>query len=243
VVAENFARRFDVHRGGRVALSTKSGERWFDVAGVIVDYTADTGMLMMDRGTYTTDFADDRVDTYKLYLAKGTDPEPTRRAINERFADRYDLFVLTNHEFRDEIIAMLDQAFAVMHLLEAVAIVISVLGVVNAMLANVLDRVRELGILRAVGMLRRQVVRMVIWEGWLVGVMGIVGGVALGLVIGQVLLGYINVTQTGWYLPYRPSFRGIAETALLVAAGSALASYYPASNAARLAITEALACE
>jgi putative ABC transport system permease protein len=243
VVAENFARRFDVHRGSRIALSTKNGERWFDVAGVIVDYTSDTGMLMMDRGTYTANFGDERVDTYKLYLAKGSDPEPTRRAINERFADAYDLFVLTNHEFRDEIIAMLDQAFAVMHLLEVVAIVISVLGVVNAMLANVLDRVRELGILRAVGMLRRQVVRMVIWEGWLVGVMGIVGGVALGLVIGQVLLGYINLTQTGWYLPYRPSFRGIVETALLVAGGSALASYYPANNAARLAITEALACE
>ncbi len=243
VVAENFARRFDVHRGSRIALTTKSGARWFDVAGVIVDYTTDTGMLMMDRGTYVASFADQRVDTYKLYLAKGSDPEPTRRAINERFAERYDLFVLTNHEFRDEIISMLDQAFAVMHLLEAVAIVISVLGVVNAMLANVLDRVRELGILRAVGMLRRQVVRMVIWEGWLVGVMGIVGGVALGLVIGQVLLGYINVTQTGWYLPFRPSIWSIAETALFVAAGSALASYYPASNAARLAITEALACE
>ena len=243
VVAENFSRRFDVHLGGRIALATKNGERWFDVAGVIVDYTSDTGMLMMDRGTYTGIFGDERVDTYKLYLAKGTDPEPTRRAINERFADRYDLFVLTNREFRDEIIAMLDQAFAVMHLLEAVAIVVSVLGVVNAMLANVIDRGRELGILRAVGMLRSQVVRMVIWEGSLVGVMGIVGGVALGLVIGHVLLRYINVTQTGWYLPYRPSFRGIVETAFFVAAGSALASYYPARNAARLAVTEALACE
>jgi len=243
VVAENFARRYDVHLGSRIELATRNGARTFEVAGVVVDYTSDTGMVMLDRRTYMENFGDDRVDTYKLYLKPGADPEPARRAINERFAEPYDLFVLTNQEFRSEVVAMLDQAFAVMHLLEAVAIVIAVLGVVNAMLANVLDRVRELGILRAVGMLRSQLVRMVIFEGWFVGLMGVAGGIVLGLCIGHVLLAHINVAQTGWYLPYRPSWSGIVETAALVVAGSALASWYPARSAARRAVADALACE
>jgi putative ABC transport system permease protein len=127
--------------------------------------------------------------------------------------------------------------------LEAVAIIISVLGVVNALLASVLDRVRELGILRAVGMLRRQVIVMVILEGWLIGVMGVVGGILLGLSIGHVLLGHINLTQTGWYLPFRPSWPGVAETSVLVAVGSAVAGFYPARYAARLPVAEALAYE
>jgi putative ABC transport system permease protein len=118
-----------------------------------------------------------------------------------------------------------------------------VLGVVNASLASVLDRIRELAVLRAVGMLRRQVAKMVVFEGALVGVIGVVGGIALGLAIGHVLLDYINVTQTGWYLPYRPSWWSVAETALLVAVGSALSGWYPARYAARLVIADALEYE
>jgi putative ABC transport system permease protein len=240
VIAENFSRRFGVHRGDRIALNAKNGPRSFDVCGVIIDYTSDTGMLMLDRATYVDGWGDDRVDTYKLYLKAGSDPEITRRAINSGFSDRYDLFVLTNREFRAEVVAMLDQAFQVMHVLEAVAIVISVLGVVNALLANVLDRIRELAVLRAVGMLRAQVAKMVVFEGGLVGVIGVLGGIVLGLAIGHVLLRYINVTQTGWYLPYRPSWAAVAETALLVGAGSALSGWYPARHAARLVIADAL---
>jgi putative ABC transport system permease protein len=243
VVAENFSRRFGVHRGDRVALPVKGGTRWFDVAGVIVDYTSDTGMIMMDRRTYVDGWGDDRVDTYKLYLEKGADSGAVRRAINREYADQYDLFVLTNREFRDEVVAMLDQAFAVVHLLEAVAIVVSVLGVLNSLLANVLDRIREIGVLRAVGMRRDQVVTMVVFEGCLVGAAGIVGGVVLGLSIGHVLLGYVNVEQTGWYLPYRPSWSTVAEIAALIGAGSALAGWYPARHAARLVIAEALGYE
>lgn len=243
VVAENFSRRFGVHRGDRIALSVRNGTRVFDVCGVMIDYTSDSGLLMLDRATYVDAWGDARVDTYKLYLHPGANPEVTRHAVNQRFSDRYDLFVLTNREFRDEVVAMLDQAFAVMHLLEAVAIIVSVLGVVNALLASVLDRIRELAVLRAVGMLRGQVARMVVYEGGLIGTIAVIGGVVLGLAIGHVLLGYINVTQTGWYLPYRPSWSAVIETALLVAAGSALSGWYPARYAARLVIADALEYE
>jgi putative ABC transport system permease protein len=243
VVAENFSRRFHVHRGDRIALAVKSGTRWFDVSGVIVDYTSDTGMIMMDRKTYVDGWGDDRVDTYKLYLAKGADSESVRHAINRDYADRYDLFVLTNREFREEIVGMLDRAFAVIHVLEAIAIIVSVLGVLNSLLANVLDRIREIGVLRALGMLRDQVVSMVVFEGCLLGVAGITGGVVLGLAIGHVLLAYVNVEQTGWYLPYRPSWSAVAEIAVLIGTGSALAGWYPARHAARLVIAEALGYE
>jgi putative ABC transport system permease protein len=243
VVAENFSRRFGVHLGDRITLATPKGPRGFDVGGVIVDYTSDTGVLMLDRPAYVDAWGDDRVDTYKLYLARGADPEPARRVIDAELGERYDLFVLTNREFRDEVISMLDQAFAVMHVLEGIAIVVSVLGVVNALLANVIERVRELAILRAVGMRRAQIARIVVVEGFLVGVVGVVGGVGLGLAIGHVLLGYINLAQTGWYLPFRPSWWSIAETALLVVAGATVSGWYPARHASRLVIAEALEYE
>lgn len=243
IVAENFSRRFGVHRGDKIALSVRNGTRSFDVCGVIIDYTSDVGMLMMDRAVYVDAWGDDRVDTYKLYLKPGSNPEITRNAVDRELAERYDLFVLTNREFREEIVSMLDQAFAVMHVLEAVAIVVSVLGVVNALLANVLDRIREIAVLRAVGMRRIQVARMIVFEGGLLGTMGVLGGIGLGLLIGHVMLRYVNLTQTGWYLPFRPSFWSIAETALLVGAGSLLSGWYPARYAVHLVIADALEYE
>jgi len=86
-------------------------------------------------------------------------------------------------------------------------------------------------------------VKMILFEGWLVGVMGVVGGVVLGLAIGVVLLRYINVTQTGWRLPFRPSWSGIFIGTSLVVACSTLAGFYPARQAARLVIAEALGYE
>ncbi len=242
-VSENFSRRFDVHRGNRIALGAKNGTRWFDVAGVIVDYTSDVGVVVLDYATYSASWGDDRVETYKLYLHDGANREATRRTILQQFGDRYNLFVLTNREFRDEIVNTLRSAFTVMRGLEVAAIVISLLGIVNSLLANVLDRVREIAVLRAVGMLERQVRVMIVTEGFLIGVVGALGGVLLGFVLGRVILGYINVIQTGWYLPYRPAWSSVLETVSLVVGVSALSGWYPAKQAMALGINDALKYE
>jgi ABC-type antimicrobial peptide transport system permease subunit len=92
-------------------------------------------------------------------------------------------------------------------------------------------------------MKRGQIGKLVVIEGFLVGAIGVVGGVVLGLALGHVLLRHINLAQTGWYLPYRPSWSSVVETALLVGAGSALAGWYPARHAARLVIADALEYE
>jgi putative ABC transport system permease protein len=127
--------------------------------------------------------------------------------------------------------------------LELVALIVAVLGIVNTQFANVLDRFRELAVLRAVGMLRRQLRRMVVIEAALVGAVGTLAGVLLGLAFGHLLLDHVNLVQTGWYFPYRLSLGSIVEVSCLTIPASALAGLYPASAAARLEITEALESE
>jgi putative ABC transport system permease protein len=239
-VSENFSRRFDVHKGDHIPISSSKGTRQFRVAGVFIDYTSDVGSVLFDRPTYVETFGDTRVDTYELHLRDPTQAEPVRRLINERYASKLDLFVLTNREFRDEVNHTTEQIFSLVRALELVALIVAVLGIINAQLANVLDRVRELGVLRALGMLRRQVSRMVVVEATLVGALGTLAGVLLGLALGDVMLNHINLVQTGWYFPYRLSWGAIAEVTLLTVPAAALAGLYPARAAARLVVTEAL---
>jgi putative ABC transport system permease protein len=243
LVSENFARRFDVHLGDQIELGARDGTRKFVVAGVAVDYTSDQGTLVMERSYFVEYWGDDQVDTFKVYLRPGADVEPVRRAINRDYGEKFDLFVLTNREFKTQALGLLDQVFDVMRVLELVALVIAVLGVVNALFANVLDRVRELGTLRAVGMLRRQARKMIIVEGVLLGLCGVCGGLLVGSATGWVLLTHVNMVQTGWHFPYRPAWFSVLETALLVIAISGVAASYPARKAAALRIPDALAYE
>jgi putative ABC transport system permease protein len=242
-VSENFARRFAVHRGDTIELSAQGGTRKFEVAGVHVDYTSDVGSVLFERAIYTEVFGDSRVDTYELYLKPGSDAQLIQRRVNERYGVDRDLFVLTNSEFRAEVSTTTEQVFTLVRALEIVALLVAVLGIVNAQLANVLDRVREIGVLRALGMLRRQTSRMVVIEAALVGGIGTLAGVLVGLALGYILLSHINLVQTGWYFPYRVSLRAILEVSVLTLPAAALAGFYPARHAAKLVITDALEYE
>jgi putative ABC transport system permease protein len=242
-VSENFARHFKLHRGDRVAIGTNLGTRQFRIAGVFVDYTSDIGSVLMERRLYVSAFLDARVDTYELYLRKSADTEQVRRRINAQFGENHDLFVLTNGELRAEVNQTTGQVFSLVHALELVALIVAVLGIINAQLASVLERVREIGVLRALGMRRAQVSRMVVIEAGLVGGIGTLAGVLLGLVLGQLLLDHINLLQTGWYFPYRVPLTTIAEVTALTLPAAALAGFYPAREAARLVVTDALEYE
>lgn len=235
-VSENFSRRFDVHRGDTLTLASHE----FRVAAVLVDYTSDVGTVVLERDVFIEAFKDARVDTYELHLKPGSDPEATRRTVDARYGAQRDLFVLTNGEFRDEVNKTTEQVFTLMRALELIALLVAVLGIVNAQLANVLDRIREIGVLRALGMLRRQARRMIVIEASLIGAIGMVAGVIVGSANGYLLLAHINLVQTGWYFPYRISPFSLLEVALLILPASALAGLYPAHKAAQLVITDAL---
>ncbi len=130
-----------------------------------------------------------------------------------------------------------------MNALEFVALVIAVLGVVNALLATVLDRIRELGVLRAIGMLRRQVRRMVMLEAGILGITAVLTGIAAGLILGFVLIHDIFVVQSGWYITLTVPYGQLAQVAVVVVIVSTLAGWYPAREAARLNVSDALEYE
>lgn len=242
-VSENFSRHFGAHAGDSIELATTDGTRRFTVAGVYVDYTSDVGTLLFSRDTYVRMFRDDRIDTYELYLHANATPEDVRREVLALAGDSYDLNVLTSGEFRAAINDTTSGIFGLVRALELVALIVAVLGILNTQYANILDRNRELAVLRAIGMLRGQLKHMVVIEAALVGVIGSFAGVVLGLAYGHLLLAHINLVQTGWYFPFRLSLGSIVEATTLTIAAAALAGLYPASKAAQLNIVAALSAE
>lgn len=199
--------------------------------------------MFLDRSLYTKVWRDDLVDTFEPYLKPGTDAQTVRREILARHGKQYRLFVLTNGEFRAEIQAMIGRIFSVTRALELVTVFISLLSVVNTLLTAILDRMREIGVLRAIGMLRRQLSRMIVVESLCLSIVGAFVGLGVGILNGWLILNAVNRQDTGWEVATKVPWEttGIYLLALIVV--GAAAALYPARVAGRVPVVDALGYE
>ena len=130
----------------------------------------------------------------------------------------------------------LTRVFGVFDALAVVAVIVAALGIVNTLTMGVVERIRELGVLRAIGMSRRQAMRMIVVEASILGIVGVVLGGFAGLGAGAVLLQLGETMGRTGGLPWLP----IAVAAVLGLVLPALAAIYPARAAANVSIVEAL---
>jgi putative ABC transport system permease protein len=130
----------------------------------------------------------------------------------------------------------LARVFIVFDALALVAVLVAALGIVNTLTMGVLERVREIGVLRAIGMSRRQAMRMVVVEAAILGVVGVALGAAAGIAVGVVLLQLGGGLGHPGGMPWLPI--GVAAALGLVL--PALAALSPARAAARVSIVAAL---
>ena len=200
-LSDNMGRRRGLHRGDTIEVRTPAGLERLRIAGLFVDYSNDNGVARMDRARYLTLFGDPLVDMFQLHLEPGRDADAVRTEVQRRFGAAYDLRVFTNAELRRAMLGVAGRIFDALRALQLVALLIAVLGAMNTLFASVLDRTRELGILRAVGATGTHVLQLVIAEATLFGLGAIVLGLPCGLLFESVLIKRINVQATGWIFP------------------------------------------
>ena len=148
--------------------------------------------------------------------------------------------MLLNRDLRGEVLAVFDRTFAVTIALRVVASIVAAIAVVMVLTALVHERRRELAVLRAVGGSRRQVFGVVLGEASLLGVAGSIGGLAVGLSVGYVLVAVVNVQSFGWSMPFAPTWSGLFATAGAVLPACLLAGAIPALASLRAVPREAL---
>jgi putative ABC transport system permease protein len=243
IISESFQSRFGNRMGDTIRLATPSGVIPFKVLGVYVDYSSDSGSLLIDRALYKKYWQDDLVDAFDLWLGAGADQAAVIRQIKQAYGEKYQLFISTHRELRHAVVNIMEQSFIVNYAVEIVAVVVAILSIINTLLASIMDRTREIAVLRAIGATQAQIRRIVMMEaGW----MGLLGGV-LGLFAGS-LMAYHHVVYntkvlTGWtfqfYYPYELAFLSLfASVFLCLAAG-----YGPAKQAAAKPIVAAIGYE
>lgn len=247
ILSEVVANHLHVIRGSQLSISTPVGEKSLPVLGVFYDYATDGGKIVIDRSLYQHWWNDDGVTVFPVYIDPGVDLEQARAALLETLADgsRGSLLptVLSNGELRREILRIFDRTFTLTYVLEAIAIIIAMLGIINTLVTSVVERRRELATLQALGSSRGQITALILWEAGYLGLLGTAMGLVGGLALAWILIRVINRQSFGWTIQVSWPLGLMAEVAVLALVASLLAGFWPARWAGRQPLVEGLRYE
>jgi putative ABC transport system permease protein len=234
-----FVLRYGLHEGDSFSVDTPAGVRSFKIAATYNDYSSDAGAFIMDERTFRRLYRDATVDSIAVYLRPGARLPAVRSAILRAVAPaRVDME--SNRELRAIVLTIFDRTFAITNALYVVSIVVAVLGVVSTLFALVLERRRDIALLRYLGVTLGGIRRMVYAQAGIVGFVAAIWGLLLGGALSLLLIFVINRQSFGWVISLRLPYPFFGEVIVLVVTAATLAAIYPASVAARIRTAEAL---
>jgi len=197
----------------------------------------------MQREVFVKYWRDDSVNVFRIYLKPGAKEAEVRQRILDAFGSRQRLFVLTNRDLRNYVIRLTDQWFGLTYVQIAVAVLVAVLGIVNALTVSITDRRREIGVLRAVGGTRQQVRHTVWMEAMGVGMIGLILGLALGAIQLYYSVEIARRDLIGIDIGYSYPVQTALALAPVILFAAFLAALGPAESAVRGSLVEALEYE
>jgi putative ABC transport system permease protein len=244
VVSEPYALRYDLPRhGGNVTLHTESGAVEFPVVGIYYDYVASQGTVSMSLDTYREHWQDEALTALAIRLAPGNDANAFARELGDALASQQRLFVRPNQALRDEAMVIFDRTFAITGALQLIAALVAFVGVLGAILSLQLEKQRELGILRAVGLTARQLWSLVMLETGLLGTVAGLLSMPTGLALSLVLVFIINRRSFGWTLQMHIESLPFLQALVLAVVAALLAGVYPALKMGKNVPAEAMRFE
>jgi putative ABC transport system permease protein len=236
VLSENAARLLHVTAGDNLSLPTPEGHVQVAVRAVVVDFTSETGTAFIDLAQFHRYFHDTAVDGLSVYVDPkrrlGEVEDAVRAAVSSNDRDAT-MFVTQNEVVQRHLLDTLQRSFSYSRAVELMTLIIGLLGVIGTMIAAVLDRQRELGMLRAVGATRGQVAAAIVVEAGFLGLCAALAGILVGVAETQVFFRTLVATTTGWHLTFAFPWESALRTTFLVVATSALAGVVPALRALR----------
>lgn len=250
-IATTVADKYHLRVGQTIPLVTPRGSssdgHEFLIAGLIVDFTGQGFTVTGSRADLKKYFGVSEVNNYLVRLtpqvkschdADCRREEDVRNEIEMKFKSRH-LQTESSSSFRARIMDLSNQAFSLLNILTLIGVIVAALGVINTLTMNVLERTREIGGLRALGLTMRQTAKMILAEALLVGIIGGAFGLLFGYVLSHVFLRGINELggyRVSYIFPLNAFVSGIVIALVL----SQLAALYPAWRAARVGIVEAI---
>ena len=233
IVTEPFTYKHKVKTGDSLTLSLGETQASFKIVDVYYDYASERGYILMDRDTMLRYLPDPTPSNLAVFVAQGANAEGVRKSI-EQIAAGHRILIFSDRDLRTEAIRIFDRTFAITYALEAVAIFVAVMGIAGAFVALVIDRRRELGLMRFLGASSAQIRKLILVEAGLLGFLANLAGFALGYFLSLILVFVINKQSFGWTIRFHWPGAVILGALSVVYVATILSGLYPARVAVRL---------
>lgn len=233
LISEPLAFHTGLKLGQTLVIRTRLGPVAFAVAGIYQDFGSERGRLMLSTPTYLHYFGETGLTGAGLFLPPGADLQHVLAEVRGLASPQLPLWIASSHEVRDYSITVFDRTFTITAVLRLIALVVSVIGVISALMCLQLERARELAVLRALGMTPGQVGRMVTAQTLLVGAVAGLAALPLGLLLSLVLSLVINRRAFGWTIDIYVDPGLLVQTMFWALLAALLAGLYPAWLMAR----------
>jgi putative ABC transport system permease protein len=229
-VSEIAADFYGWRAGQRIALPIGGRAQAYTVAGIWRDYARQNGAIAMNLALYRSITGDALVNDAALWAAAGARIEDVQRAVRDQLRGT-ELEIATTREMKQISLGLFDRTFAITYALEIAAVLIGLFGVSVSFSAQALARRREFGVLRHLGMTRREIGAMLGAEGAGVAALGTAYGLGTGWVIGLILIHVVNRQSFHWSMELHVPWLPLAGLAALVIAASAATAIWSARAA------------
>ena len=233
IVSEPYAYRRGVGVGDMVELTVTSGMVEAPILGVFYDYGSEQGAVMMGRVLYDQYFDDPGITSLGLFLEDGADSNVVVEDLLAGVVDGRAVIARTNDNLRSASLEVFDRTFRVTAVLRLLAFIVAFVGVLSALAALQLERARELGLLRAMGLTPGQLSRLVVTQTSLIGIAAGVLAIPMGLILSVVMIYVVNKRSFGWTLNMEVGPEVLGQAMALAVVGALLAGLYPAWRMSR----------
>jgi len=243
LVSRNFALRWKKHVGDSLTLNSPTGALTRPILGVLDDYRSEKGTIFIDRALYKQYWHDSAVDFFFLTLNPGVDPVVAKREVQNLTANTIHAFVYTQVEFKKWVYGLVDQFFVLNYMQLVIAVIVSVLGIVNTLMISIFERKREIGIIRAIGGLRVQIRKLILLEAVAISIVGVALGALAGMCSTEFNVHTVSMVLVGYAVPFLIPWTLILISLPVVIVVSLLAGWWPAQHASMKDIIEAIGYE
>lgn len=233
IVSEPFTYKHHLRTGDTIALSLGESRANFRITDVYYDYASERGYILMDRETLLRYLPDPMPSNLAVWVDPSANVQRVRKEIQEAAAGRH-ILIFSNRDLRAEAIRIFDRTFAITYALEAVAVFVAVMGIAGALLALVIDRRREFGLLRFLGASAPQIRKLILVEAGLLGLLANLVGFVLGYLLSLILVFVINKQSFGWTIRFHWPVTILFAALSVIFLATLLAGLYPARVAVRL---------
>jgi len=202
-ISEYLGMKYGLKRGDSIELQTPRGKQLFVITDIFSSYSTTSGFMYLDRRWLKEYWGLDDATQISIYMKKDIDVATFIQRLKDKFSDTYSVDIMNNQQLRQKILTIFDRSFSITYAIELIAILVSLIGVINTLLVLVFEKEREISTLRYLGMSWKQIRDNLILSAGITGISGIILGLMIGYMMSMIFIHVVNKISFGWEIEFR----------------------------------------